>query len=143
MSNQVCKSGNRLNSWFGDFEDVFQTFFDSPKNKVAFQPRWDVVESGDSFQVQVELPGLSEEDVNVEFEDGVLSISGEKKVEHAEEGKLHRRERFSGSFKRTLEFNVPVELDQIEASFTNGILEVNVPKSEKALPRKIDIQVKK
>lgn len=141
MVNNSCKSGNRVSNIFGDVESVFDHLFATANSAAeTYRPVWDVIESGDSFTVSLELPGMKPEDVSVEFEGGVLTISGEKSVDRTDDkSTYHRSERTTGKFSRTLEFSTPIESDGIEASFNNGLLEVVVPKSEKAQPRKITV----
>lgn len=143
MFKSSCKPGNRVANVFGDVESVFNHLFDrSQAKQSAFNPAWDIAEHKDGFQVTLELPGIKPEDVKVEFEDGVLTISGEKKIERSsDEGVNHHRvERVTGSFERQLEFKTPVEVDGIEASFEHGLLNIRVPKAEKALARKIEVK---
>jgi len=144
MSNtqqNTCHSKNRVRGLFGDVESVFNQFFDHPE-KPAFRPHWDIVETTDGFCVSIELPGVSPGDVNVEVEEGVLTISGEKKIDRSSENQtVHCFERRSGEFKRSVEFSTPVDLDKIEASFNNGLLFVSIPKSEKVIPRKIEVKI--
>lgn len=144
MSNtqqNACHSRNRVRGLFGDVESVFNQFFDHSE-KSAFRPHWDIVEKPDGFGVTIELPGVSPGDVNVEVEEGILTISGEKKVDRSGENQtVHSFERHSGEFKRSVEFSTPVDLDKIEASFNNGLLLVSIPKSEKVIPRKIEVKI--
>lgn len=136
-----CHSKNRVRGLFGDVESVFNQLFDHSE-KPAFRPRWDIAENSERFAITIELPGVAPGDVNVEVEDGVLSISGVKKVDRdGEDQTVHSYERQSGDFKRSVEFSTPVDLDKIEASFNNGLLFVSVPKSEKVVPRKIEVKV--
>lgn len=106
-------------------------------------PSADVTESKDEIRVMVELPGMRPEDVDVSLENNILSISGEKKEERREEDKenrWHLSERRYGSFTRSFVLPRDVEQDRIQASFDNGVLTVTIPKSEKARPRRIEIQ---
>src|SRR5947209_12645301 len=104
---------------------LFNTFFEAPApgngNASALRrwiPAMDLVETGDDFVLRADLPGLSEQDVNIELEDNVLTISGERKAEHEErqEG-YYRVERASGSFARSLTLPEGVNADGIRASF--------------------------
>ncbi len=144
MSNtqpNACQSRNRVRGLFGDVESVFNQLFEQSE-KSTFRPHWDIIEKPDGFGVTIELPGVSPGDVNVEVEEGVLTISGEKKVDRSGENQtVHSFERHSGAFKRSVEFSTPVDLDKIEASFNNGLLFVSVPKSEKVIPRKIEVKI--
>jgi HSP20 family protein len=102
----------------------------------------DLVETQDDFVLRADLPGLSEEDVNIELEDNILTISGERKAEHEErkEG-YYRVERSSGTFSRSLTLPEGVNPDGVRASFDRGVLEVRIPKPEERKPRKVAISV--
>jgi len=105
--------------------------------------RLDVKEDEKAFHVTADLPGLSEKEVEVSFEDGVLTIRGEKKVERDEkQGTWHVVERSSGSFARKLSLSAPIDIAKIEARFEKGVLNVALPKQpqEQSNARKIEIK---
>jgi HSP20 family protein len=108
----------------------------------AWMPPVDVRESGDELQVQVELPGMAPEDVEVRVENGVLTVSGEKKSE-IEEGKnggdYHLVERRYGRFERSFTLPRAVDADKVQAVFSNGVLTLSLPKAESAKPRRVEI----
>jgi HSP20 family protein len=105
-------------------------------------PAMDLAETEDDFVLRADLPGLSEQDVNIELEDNVLTVSGERKAEHEEhqEG-YYRVERASGSFSRSLTLPEGVNPDSVKATFDKGVLEVRIPKPEEKKPRKVAISV--
>lgn len=106
----------------------------------SFVPRSNIVEQEKEFVVTMELPGVAIADIVVEAADERLKIAGDKKMEPLSENeKLRRSERPSGKFERLFEFKSQVDFDRIEADLRNGILKIRVPKSEKVLPRKIQI----
>ena len=128
---------------------LFTTFFDTPTsaggNGGALRrwiPPMDLVETDDHFVLRADLPGLSEEDVSIELEDNVLTISGERKAEHEDrkEG-YYRVERASGAFARSLTLPEGVDPEAVAASFDRGVLEVRIPKPEERKPRKVAISV--
>ena len=124
-----------------DLEDILSNVFG--EDRVAeFSPRTNVGETESGYTVAMELPGLSNDQINVEVQEGRLEISGEKIIDKDEDTKWSRFERASGKFKRVFEFSKPVDLDEISATFENGVLGILVPKSAKAIPRKVDIQIK-
>jgi HSP20 family protein len=137
-----------LNTIQSEMNRLFNTLFEpsTPGNGGASLRRWipamDLVETGDHFVLRADLPGLTEKDVNIEVEDNVLTISGERKAEHEErkEG-YYRVERASGSFSRSLTLPEGIEPDSVRASFDNGVLEVRVPKPEERKPRKVAISI--
>src|SRR3954453_14329821 len=127
---------------------LFGTVFDTPAQASnggtlrRWMPAMDLVETGDHFVLRADLPGLSEENVNIEVEDRVLTISGERQAEHeaSKEG-YHRVERAFGSFSRSLTLPEGVDAESVSASFDRGVLEVRIPKPEQPKPRKISIGV--
>jgi HSP20 family protein len=109
-----------------------------------WSPTSDIVETKNEIVVKTELPGLDAKQVDVEVENGVLMIKGERKAdqEYDEKG-FHRVERSYGTFLRTFPLPPSVEAEKIDANFTNGLLEVHLPKREGAKPRSIKVDVKK
>ena len=102
----------------------------------------DLVEEGEQYVLRANLPGVREEDVKVELDDDVLTISGERKSEHEERRDgYHRIERASGSFSRSLTVPDGVDPERVQARFENGVLEVRVPKPEQRKPRRVAISV--
>jgi HSP20 family protein len=137
-----------LNTLQSEMNRLFNTLFDSPvpNGAAAGVRRWipamDLVETDDDFVLRADLPGLTEDDVHIELEDNVLTLSGERKSEHEErkEG-YYRVERASGAFSRSLTLPEGVDAAAIKASFDNGVLEVRIPKPEERKPRKVAISV--
>jgi HSP20 family protein len=131
-----------LNSLQSEMNRLFNTVFDAPSDASGsvlrrWVPPMDLVEAGEQFVLRADLPGMSEEDVQIDFEDGTLTISGERKAEH-EEG-FHRVERSFGAFSRSLTLPKGVDADTVSASFDRGVLEVRIPKPEARKPRRISI----
>ncbi len=105
-------------------------------------PSVDIRETGDNFLVTAELPGLGKEDVKISYEDGVLSIRGEKKQEQEEkDANYHRVERSYGVFERSFRLPSRVAVEKIEAKFKDGVLNLALPKAEEARPKQIEINV--
>jgi HSP20 family protein len=106
-------------------------------------PRIDETEDEKAFHVQVELPGMDKDDVEITLANGVLTIRGEKKREEEEKGKdFFRKERTFGAFRRSIP--IPAEVDErgIEASFRKGVLNIELPKSEEAIKKVTHIDIK-
>lgn len=100
-----------------------------------------VAELDDRYEISLDLPGLESEDFQVEYEDGQLRISGERKFEKEEEGRTyHRVERRYGKFARAFALPRDVDGEKIEARYERGVLLVSVPKAESAKPRKIEVK---
>jgi HSP20 family protein len=111
------------------------------------QRRWlpaiDLVETTDEFVLTADLPGLAEDDVKIEVENRVLSISGERASASEETKAGYRRvERATGAFRRTLTLPEGVDGEAITASFDKGVLEITIPKPEQRKPRRIEIAPK-
>src|SRR5450756_580684 len=117
-----------------NLNDELDRLFETPLP--AWAPALDVHEDKDKFTVNLELPGLKREDINVHLENGSLIISGDRKVETMNEGtEVHRQERYYGKFSRALTLPVAVSPDKVTASFKDGILTVTLPKAEEAKPK--------
>jgi HSP20 family protein len=128
---------------------LFNTVFDAPAGAGnggqpmrRWMPAMDLLETEDHFVLRADLPGMTEDDVNIELEDTTLTISGQRKAEHEErkEG-YYRVERASGSFSRSLTLPEGVNADAVTAHFDKGVLEVRIPKPEQRKPRKVAISV--
>jgi HSP20 family protein len=123
------------------FEPFFRFPYFQEQASTTWNPPVDVLEEKDKIVVKVEVPGVDEKDLRVTFEDGLLSISGERQFEQKEERNYHRIERSYGSFTRTFSLPRSVDVAQISASYTSGVLEVSIPKKDEALPKHIAINV--
>jgi HSP20 family protein len=130
------------NDVFGRFDRLFDAN-NGGRFSLAWSPATDVREDEEGLRVVVELPGINSEDVKVAIENGVLSISGEKHHESKEEdddGNYHLVERRYGSFERSFRLPRSVDSDKVNAKFENGLLTIEIPKSEKAKKREIAIK---
>jgi HSP20 family protein len=135
---------NRLSTLFGGFP-TFRFRFPANGESVKL-PDWsplvDITEDDHAYLFKMDLPEMKKDDVTVIIENGVFSISGERKAEKEEKKKkFHRLERFFGRFERT--FTVPEDADaaKIAASFKDGVLTVHLPKTPAAKPKPIEIKV--
>ena len=129
------------------FRSLFESLFDADWNggpggiEMLRAPHADVQETGDSIRVLLEVPGMGPEDIRINLESNVLTVSGEKRQEQEEEGlRWHLSERRYGRFSRSFVLPREVEHDRIEARLEDGVLHLSVPKTEKAKPRRIEIQ---
>ncbi|MDQ3676257.1 MAG: Hsp20/alpha crystallin family protein [Actinomycetota bacterium] len=142
-----------LDSLQGEMNRLFSSFFETPTppgngtisaNTAARRwiPAMDLVETGDQFVLKADLPGMSESDVTIELESGVLTIAGERRTEHEDKHEgYYRLERATGAFSRALTLPDGIDPEGVEASFDNGVLEVRIPKPEQAKPRRVRIGV--
>ena len=120
---------------------AFDQAFNGTLGSRVWVPAMDVAERGDAYLVQAELPGVSPDQVDVSFEQNVLTIRGTKPASFdvANDGELRvfAAERVHGSFERSVRLPEFVSAERISASFANGLLTITVPKAEAAQPRKI------
>jgi HSP20 family protein len=130
-----------------DFESLFSNFFpaiDSDEGSdepVSWHPRIDLVETTDAFELAMDLPGVSKEDLTINLHEGVLSISGERTARLLDESDtVVRFERQSGRFYRSFTLSNKIDASKIEARQDNGVLMVRLPKLEASKPRKITIK---
>lgn len=106
----------------------------------AWIPPCDVIEDAESVTITMEVPGMRPEDVKLSVENNVLTIRGEKQSERQDEsGQVHRNERSYGLFERTFALPSTVDSEKIEARYENGILNITIPKAERARPREIRV----
>ncbi len=102
-------------------------------------PRTNLLEKGDRFEVQAEIPGLAKEDLTIKIQGNYLEISGKRAVAAPEGYKAHRNERAETSFSRSFTLPDEVDAEKVEATLKDGILHLSLPKSETAKPRQITI----
>jgi HSP20 family protein len=107
----------------------------------AWVPPVDIAESQDKIVVRAEIPGFRQEDIQIEFENGLLTLRGDRQLEKVEGLTWHRVERAYGSFSRTFRLPRSIDAEKIAASYRDGILEIAVPKREEAKPKQIRIAV--
>jgi HSP20 family protein len=136
-----------LSSLQNDMNRLFNTFFDTPAagnggDARRWIPAMDLVETDDHFVLKADLPGLSDEDVHIDVEGDVLTVSGERKSEHEDKREGYVRvERAYGAFRRSLTLPEGVDPEAVTARFDSGVLEVRIPKPEQRKPRRVAIQV--
>lgn len=107
----------------------------------ALVPAMDVSENDDSLTITMELPGLTKEELDVTLENGVLSISGEKKLERkTDKERYHSVERRTGSFRRSVSLPSDIDAEKADASFEHGVLRISVPKSEQVKPKRLSVK---
>lgn len=123
------------------FGDLFASREDeTDMEDASWMPTVDISETEAYFEIRAELPGISEDDVNVSLTDNVLTVKGEKQHEEETDGKnYHRMERRYGRFQRSFTLPRHIEADAIKAEFKNGVLSLEIPKAEEAKPTEISI----
>lgn len=134
---------NRYNRMFGlartngerEGKDLF--------SRSDWAPAVDIKETPEAFMVEAELPGMSKDDVKVTVHDGVLTIQGERKSEEeTKDKKLHRIERFYGSFMRRFTLPDNVDENSVKANFKDGLLTLSIQKAEPKEPKAIEVEIK-
>lgn len=110
---------------------------------IQWCPAVDLYDETERLVVKVELPGMTREQIQINYQDGVLSISGERKSDYpqGQEPDAYRSERAVGKFARDLALPVPIEAEQISATYKDGVLTVLLPKSEDAKPHKVEVKI--
>lgn len=134
---------NGLSRIFGELADRIGSSFDPlAEMRGEFVPAVDLIEDADSLQVTIELPGMSEQDVDVSLAQDVLTLRGEKPGGERERKGVHRRERRFGHFSRTLTLPCQVDADRVSATFGKGVLTVTLPKQTppEAKSRRIKVE---
>lgn len=139
-SNQDMKNIHvQLNRLF----EPFARFVASDEDLVggSWNPPVDVAETQEKILVRAEVPGLKQEDIQIEFENGLLTLKGDRRLEKNEGTTWHRVERTYGAFSRSFTLPRTVDAEKIAATYREGILEIEVPKREEAKPKQIRIAV--
>ena len=122
------------------FDSSFGPIFRAPASFSRWAPALDVHQDKDQFTVVAELPGMRKEDIELLLQDGVLTISGERKQEKKNE-QGYRTERFFGRFQRSVTLPTSVDGSKVKATYQDGILKVVLPKAEEAKPKQIEVSV--
>ena len=146
MLPQIWRNTGSLQGLFeDDFLDRFIYGWPSLAREVdtTWIPRVDINETDKDIILDVELPGLDKKDIKIEVKDSTLTISGERKQEkETEDSGCRRVERRYGKFERTFGLPENVKTEKVSAEYKNGVLVLTLPKTEKAIPKQIDIAVK-
>jgi HSP20 family protein len=131
------------------FDSLFNQFFDETLGRdrssassagAVYYPAVDVLESKDAYLLRAEIPGMNKEEFNLEVKNGILTISGERKLEDLASGVRYRTvERVAGKFSRSFHLPETVQQDGIQATYRDGILEIYVPKVAHAKGRQISV----
>ncbi|MGN6616920.1 MAG: Hsp20/alpha crystallin family protein [Ilyomonas sp.] len=141
MSN-LARTGRQMDPWLRDFFDIENIFGNSRQGRSL--PAVNISEDDKCFSVDVVAPGFNKEDFKVNIEDDVLTISAERKTENNEEDKnkqYSRREYSYSSFTRSFRLPENAKDDEVSATYKDGILKLNIPKTENQTKVKKEIQV--
>jgi HSP20 family protein len=135
-----------MNQWRRDIERVFSGLEETLPSSdevtaAAWAPAVDIKEEDGAYVLHADLPGVDPKDIELNMENGVLTLRGQRKSETTEEKDHYRRiERVSGTFYRRFTLPDTADAAHISAKSANGVLEVRIPKQEKVLPRRIEVQ---
>jgi len=136
--NQLSRIRNEINRIFEDpfgFASAASTFFE------GWTPAVDVFEEKDNIVVRAEMPGMKKEDIDVTVVGDTLTIAGERKQEEErKEGEVYRSERYLGRFQRSITLPSEVDVNKVQATYKDGVLTINVAKSEQAKRKQIEIK---
>ena len=142
---EVTSLQEHVNQLFRDVfsDDIFPSMDSLEQSLLApmsLAPRTDIYEEDDRVVLEIEAPGLREEDINLTVEGNALTITGERKrSEERKKGRYQRVERYYGSFSRTFTLPAMVEPNSIQASYEHGVLHASISKRAEARPRRIKI----
>lgn len=138
-SNELRRMQREIDRLFEDFNPVRTGNGES--ETTSWAPRVDVTETEDSYVVHVDAPGMKKDDFHINWQDGTLAVSGERKwSKETENENLVRMERSFGHFFRSFRMPKDVLSDDINASYADGVLTIRVPKAEESKPRRIEIK---
>jgi HSP20 family protein len=128
---------------YNPIDDLFRTFANmgEPIGRGEFLPAVHIVELERAYEIAVDLPGVSRDDTHVSVNDGILTVSGERKATDTEGARVHRTERTLGKFARTFRLPENADESQISARSDNGVLYLTIGKQAKAQPRRIEVEV--
>ncbi len=127
-----------------EVDSIFDQFFgrgSDDDTSAVWAPRTDLSETDDAFRIRLDVPGMTKDDIAINLQNNTLTVSGERSSERQEDGEEHVRvERAFGNFHRTFTLPDAVDPDRVEATYDEGVLTINVPKTETSTRRQIEIQ---
>jgi HSP20 family protein len=134
-----------MNQWRRDLERAFRGLEEGASSNgvtaAAWMPAVDIKEENDAYVLHADLPGVDPQDIELHMEHSVLTLRGERRSGITQEQDNYQRiERVTGTFYRRFTLPDTTDAEHISAKTVNGVLEVRIPKSEKALPRRIEVQ---
>lgn len=148
MTNLSRTRNRNLSDLQREIDRVFGQFFpsrdrddESSSQQAVWAPRTDLMETEDEYRLHLDVPGMTKEDLNINYQDNQLTVSGERTSDRTEEGEEYVRvERSFGHFYRSFTLPQTVNAEDIHATYDNGVLTISVPKTEEVKPRQIEIQ---
>jgi len=148
MTNLIRSRTNNMRNLQREIDRVFDSFFPAQRteeseesSKAVWAPRVDLSETDDLYRIELDIPGMTRDDITISYQDNQLAISGERREEsRKEDNEYVRVERSFGHFYRAFRLPKTVNADNIEAAYDNGVLTIHVPKAEESKPHRIEIQ---
>lgn len=129
--------------FFSDWPFFRMMWRRAPGEGMAWAPAIEMYEKDNNFVVKAELPGVKKEDVDISVAGDTLTIKGQRKAsKEVKDEDYYRCETHYGSFTRSIVLPAAVDAKKVEASYENGVLEIQVPKAKEAMPTKVEIKVK-
>ena len=127
-----------------EVDSIFDQFFgrgSDDDTSTVWAPRTDLSETDDAFRIRLDVPGMTKDDIAINLQNNTLTVSGERSSERQKDGEEYVRvERAFGNFHRTFTLPDAVDPDRVEATYDEGVLTINVPKTETSTRRQIEIQ---
>lgn len=147
MTDIVRSRSNNLRNLQREIDRVFDSFFPSRRSdepeestKAVWAPRVDLSETDNHYRMELDVPGMSRNDITISYQDNQLTVSGERREETTEEDSEYVRvERSFGHFYRSFRLPKTINAGDIEATYDNGVLTIEVPKAEESKPQRIEI----
>lgn len=132
-------------SWF-DFSHMFDHGFPTLRHRLdadVYSPRINIVEKDENFEITADLPGVNKSDISVQLSNGSLTIEAVTKKDDQEEkdGKVIRKERYEGRLMRSFYLGHNIQQEDVQASFSDGVLTIVVPKLEDASPDSTNVEI--
>jgi HSP20 family protein len=127
-----------------EVDSIFDQFFgrgSDDDTSTVWAPRTDLSETDDAFRIRLDVPGMTKDDITINLQNNTLTVSGERSSERRKDGEEYVRvERAFGNFHRTFTLPDAVDPDNVEAAYDDGVLTIDVPKTETSTRRQIEIQ---
>ncbi len=133
---------NQLRTLQREVGQLFDSFFggSGSDTNAVWAPQMDMMESDDAYRIQLDVPGLSKDDLTINHQDNQLTVQGTRREEEQHEGTNYvRTERTFGNFYRSFTLPKSIEADDIEASYDHGVLTIDIPKTGEPTTRQIEV----
>lgn len=147
MTQLTRRNPNRtLRNLQREVDSLFDRFFSRTEDSdgspsAVWSPRTDLVETDENFRLRLDVPGMSKEDISINLQNPTLTVRGKRTSERTNESEeFVRVERAFGAFQRTFTLPDAVDADSIEATYDDGVLTINIPKTEESTRRQIEVQ---